>query len=244
MTDKNPYLTITRTRAIAKDVYEFVLSGVLNEFTKPGQFVQIMLDGFYLRRPISVCDINGNDLTIIFKSVGKGTAALAKYPAGKSLDCLCGLGNGFMVNDIYEKPLLVGGGVGTPPLYLLAKEILKKGIKPVIVLGFSSKDDVFYEEEFKSLGLEVFVTTNDGSYAQKGFVSDKMKELDYDYVFTCGPEPMLKAVYSLAPDGQFSFESRMGCGFGACMCCTCQSKYGAKRICKDGPVLFKEEIVW
>ncbi|MDR1630939.1 MAG: dihydroorotate dehydrogenase electron transfer subunit [Oscillospiraceae bacterium] len=244
MTSKMPLLQITASRRIAKDVYETVLTGDTGAITRPGQFVQIRIPGFYLRRPISVCDVAGDKLIIIYKILGKGTAALAKLPVGESVELLSGLGNGFMVDDVYEKPLIVGGGVGTPPLFGLAKKIIEKGFTPDVVLGFASKDDVFYEEEFRTLGLDVYVTTNDGSYGTQGFVTDKMKDLDYDYVFTCGPMPMLKAVHGVSTDGQFSFEERMGCGFGACMCCTCESKYGPKRICKDGPILFREEIVW
>lgn len=244
MTAKMPILKIMQNKKIAKDVYEMILKGDTSEITRPGQFIQIKIPNFYLGRPISVSDLKGDELTIIYKILGKGTAELARFSEGMSLEVLSGLGNGFMVDDVYEKPLIVGGGVGTPPLYLLAKKLIQKGFKPDVVLGYASKDDVFYEEEFKALGLKVYVTTNDGSQGIKGFVTEAMKNLDYDYVFTCGPVPMLRAVYDMSADGQFSFEERMACGFGACMCCTCESKYGAKRICKDGPVLFREEIIW
>jgi len=229
---------------LTENVMKMRLSGDTSDITKPGQFINIQLDGLYLRRPISVCDCSEKEVTIIYKGVGKGTEQMQKMTEG-TLDVLTGLGNGYDTSLSGERPLLLGGGVGVPPLYMLAKELIAEGKKPVVVLGFNTKDEVFYENEFKALGAEVFVTTVDGSYGIKGFVTDAMKDIDYSYIFTCGPEPMLKAIYSASKtSGQFSFEERMGCGFGACMGCSCKTVTGYKRICKDGPVLTKEEILW
>ena len=210
-----------------------------------GQFVNIKLDGFVLRRPISVCDCKDGVLTIIYKVVGTGTEYMAKLSDGAKLDILTGLGNGYDLEKSGDSPVLLGGGVGVPPMYMLAKELVKMGKKVSVILGFNAKDEVFYEEEFKALGADVVVTTVDGSYGVKGFVTDALKDTDYSYTFCCGPEPMLKAVYNTSvTSGQYSFEERMGCGFGACMGCSCKTLYGNKRICKDGPVLVKEEIIW
>ncbi|MBE7055689.1 MAG: dihydroorotate dehydrogenase electron transfer subunit [Ruminococcaceae bacterium] len=222
-----------------------VLVGDCSDITKPGQFVNIKLDGFFLRRPISVCNSENDTLTIIYKVVGQGTEVMAQMVKGDKLDILTGLGNGYDIEKSGDKPLLVGGGAGVPPMYMLAIELIAQGKMPAVVLGFNKKDEVFYEEEFKKLGVETIVTTADGSYGVKGFVTDAIKEIDYTYFFTCGPEPMLKALYNeTKTSGQMSFEARMGCGFGACMGCTCETLYGNKRICKDGPVLEKEEVKW
>ena len=211
-----------------------------------GQFVNLQLNEFYLRRPISVCDLNGDVLTLVYKVVGKGTAAMQKMQAGEKLDILTGLGNGYTLSEeVGDKPLLIGGGVGVPPMYLLAKNLIAQGKQVSVILGFNTKEEIFYEKEFQALGAAVTVTTVDGSYGVKGFVTDAMKDIEYSYFFTCGPEPMLKAIYNASKtSGQFSFEERMGCGFGACMGCSCKTLYGNKRICKDGPVLCKEEIIW
>ena len=210
----------------------------------PGGFVNIALSGKFLRRPISVCDVSDGILTIIYKVVGEGTEQMSKMTQGEELDVLVGLGNGFNPEKSGEKPLLIGGGVGIPPLYNLCKELIKQGAKPTVILGFNTKSEVFYEDAFKALGAEVIVTTVDGSYGVKGFVTNAM-DIDYTYFFTCGPMPMFKAIESVAKtSGQYSFEERMGCGFGACMGCSCKTKYGNKRICKDGPVLYREEIIW
>jgi dihydroorotate dehydrogenase electron transfer subunit len=211
---------------------------------KPGQFVNIMLEGLYLRRPISVCDIRGDKLIIIYKVVGKGTEMMKNIQEGY-LDLLTELGNGYDLSKSGANPLLIGGGVGIPPMYYLAKKLIEEGKKVTVILGFNTKAEIFYEEKFKNLGASVFVTTADGSYGSKGFVTDKMADLDYSYFYTCGPEAMLKAVYEASnTSGQFSFEERMGCGFGACMGCSCKTITGFKRICKEGPVLEKEEILW
>ena len=242
---KQSIFEIISNKCIADITYEMVLSGDCSDITKPGQFVNIKLDGFFLRRPISVCDCEGDKLTIIYKVVGHGTEVMAQMGAGEKLDILTGLGNGYDLSKTTDNPVLIGGGAGVPPMYLLAKELIKAGKKPSVVLGFNKKSEVFYEDVFKSLGVETVVATADGSYGVKGFVTDAMKSLDYGYFFTCGPEPMLRAIYdNTTVSGQMSFEARMGCGFGACMGCTCETLYGNKRICKDGPVLVKEEVKW
>ncbi len=243
---KQSDFTILSNQKIAQDVYEMKLAGDTSAITAPGQFVNIRLDGLFLRRPISVCDYDANSLTLIYKVVGTGTAQMSRMQAGEKLDLLTGLGNGYNLSKSGEKPLLIGGGVGVPPLYNLAKQLVAAGKHPVAVLGFNSEKDVFYKEEFEKLGVQTHIATADGSMGQKGFVTDVVKTLqDYSYFYTCGPEPMLKAVYDVtATDGEFSFEERMGCGFGACMGCSCKTKYGNKRICKEGPVLCKEEIIW
>ena len=241
---KQGLFKIIENTKLTATVYRMRLVGETSHITRPGQFVNIKLDGFYLRRPISVCDCNGDTLTLVYKVVGKGTEAMSKMTEGE-LDILTGLGNGYDLSLSGNKPLLLGGGVGVPPLYLLAKELLKEGKEVSVVLGFNTKDEIFYEEEFKALGAKVLVATADGSYGVRGFVTDAMKDLDYTYFYTCGPEPMLKAVCKVAStSGQLSFEERMGCGFGACMGCSCKTLTGNKRICKEGPVMKKEEIIW
>ena len=221
------------------------LLGDTSDITKPGQFVNIKLDGLFLRRPISVNDVEGDKLTLIYKVVGKGTEQMSNMVCGETLDILTGLGNGYDISKSGKSPLLIGGGVGVPPLYMLAKRLIEKGEDVSVILGFNTKDEIFYEDEFKALGAKVYVTTVDGSYGIKGFVTTAMEALDYTYTYTCGPEPMLKAVYKMSKtSGEYSFEERMGCGFGACMGCSCKTLYGNKRICKDGPVLLKEEIIW
>lgn len=240
---KDNIYKILSNKKIAKDVYEMILEGDTQYITAPGQFVNIKLKDKYLRRPISVCDCDESTITIIYKVVGEGTEEMSKMTAGKSLDVLTGLGNGYDITKS-KKPMLIGGGVGVPPMYMLAKRLIENGQKVTVILGFNTKDEIFYEDAFKKLGADVFVTTVDGSYGIKGFVTDAFIE-DYDYFYTCGPLPMFRAVYDkTVTSGQFSFEERMGCGFGACMGCSCKTKYGSKRICKDGPVLVKEEIVW
>lgn len=241
---KQGYFEITENVALTSNVMRMKLKGDISDITASGQFVNIKLDGMFLRRPISVCDACEDTLTIIYKVVGKGTEAMSKMSGGK-LDILTGLGNGYDLSVSGDKPLLLGGGVGVPPMYMLAKQLIAQGKQVSVILGFNTKDEVFYEEEFKALGANVTVTTVDGSYGMKGFVTDAMKEMDYTYFYTCGPEPMLKAIYNTSvTSGQCSFEERMGCGFGACMGCSCKTLYGNKRICKDGPVLTKEEIIW
>ena len=241
---KQGIFEIVENTALTDSVYRMVLRGDVSAVAAPGQFVNILLDGLYLRRPISVCDVSDNTLTIIYKVVGKGTEQMSRMETG-SLDVLTGLGNGYDLSLSGEKPVLLGGGVGVPPMYLLAKRLIAQGKKVSVILGFNTQSEVFYEKEFKALGAEVTVTTVDGSYGTKGFVTDVLKNMDYTYFYTCGPEPMLKAVYKASrTSGQMSFEKRMGCGFGACMGCSCKTLTGYKRICKEGPVMQKEEILW
>lgn len=230
---------------IAPAVYRMILKGDTSAFSAPGQFVNIKIEGKFLRRPISVCDYDSETITLIYKVVGSGTEQLSKMTVGEKLDLLTGLGNGFNSEKSGEKPLLIGGGVGIPPLYHLCKVLIAMGKKPTVILGFNKKEEIFYGDMFAKLGADTVVTTADGSYGIKGFVTDAMKNISYDYFYTCGPEPMFRSIESVAKtSGQFSFEERMGCGFGACMGCSCKTKYGTKRICKDGPVLCREEIIW
>ena len=239
------YLVRSNT-PLTKSMMQFSLEGDTSAIKAPGQFVNIKLDGFYLRRSISVCNVDGELLTLIYKVVGRGTEAMSRMQPGGKLNALVGLGNGYSLDECGDKPMLIGGGAGVPPMFLLARRLLARGADVTVVLGFNAREEIFYEEEFRALGAKVMVATADGSYGVRGFVTDAMKQLPApSAVCACGPEPMLKAVYNAADvPGQFSFESRMGCGFGACMGCTCKTKYGAKRICKDGPVLRREEIVW
>ena len=242
---KDSFFTLERCEIIAKNTYLWTLEGDTSDITAPGQFVNIKLDGFYLRRPISVADVEGNKLTIIYKVVGEGTEKMASMTPGERVLVLTGLGNGYDLTPSGDAPLLIGGGAGVPPMYLLARRLVALGKRVSVILGFGSRDEVFYKKEFEALGARVLVTTVDGTEGIRGFVTDAFPEVDYSYFYTCGPEPMLKAVYDKShTSGQFSFEERMGCGFGACMGCTCETKYGNKRICRDGPVLVKEEIIW
>lgn len=241
---KQTNFTIIKNEKLNELIYKMVLSGDTDGI-KAGQFVNIKLDGLYLRRPISVCEIVGDKLTIIYKTVGKGTYLMSTLEEGTVLNVLTQLGNGYDLTLAGDKPLLIGGGVGVPPMYQLAKELICQGKKVSVILGFNTKAEIFYEQEFKNLGASVVVTTVDGSYGVKGFVTDAMKDIDYTYFYTCGPEPMLKAVYKESvTDGEMSFEERMGCGFGACMGCSCKTITGNKRICKEGPVLKKGEVIW
>ena len=243
---KQSFFTVKSNTCLTDNVYEMVLLGDTSDITATGQFINIQLDGFYLRRPISVCDWNSESVKIIYKVVGTGTEYMATLSEGAKLDVLTGLGNGYDTKKSGDSPLLIGGGVGVPPLYALAKKLIAQGKNVKVILGFNTAKEVFYEEQFKALGAEVFVTTVDGSKGIKGFVTNAFEAVGkYSHIFTCGPEPMLKAIYNASEtSGQFSFEERMGCGFGACMGCSCKTKYGNKRICKDGPVLEKEEIIW
>ena len=241
---KQSIFTILENKALTRDVYKMVLEGDTSAITASGQFVNIQLAGKFLRRPISVCDWDNETLTIVYKVVGHGTEQMSEMKPGEKLDILTGLGNGYDLTLAGDAPLLIGGGVGVPPMYGAAKKLVELGIKPKVILGFNVKDEIFYEEEFKALGCDVTVTTVDGSYGVKGFVTNALPE-SYSYFYTCGPEPMLKAVYkATATSGQMSFEERMGCGFGACMGCSCKTITGYKRICKEGPVMKKEEILW
>ena len=243
---KQVIFKIKENSKIAKNTYKMVLLGDTSAITNCGQFVNIALEGLYLRRPISVCDYEDGVLTLIYKAVGEGTELMAKLPEGKELDILVGLGNGYDTTKSGDAPLLIGGGVGVPPLYALCKKLIAEGKKPTVILGFNTADEVFCVEDFSALGTRVLVATADGSVGTKGFVTDAMKEIDgYTYFYTCGPTPMLKALFNTTiTSGQFSFEERMGCGFGACMGCSCKTDFGYKRVCKDGPVFEKEEILW
>ena len=244
---KKAIYSVLSNEPLTRDVYRMVLEGDSQWITRPGQFVNIELDGFYLRRPISISDWSDNTITIIYKVVGRGTQVMSQMGVGVKLDILTGLGNGFNPNVECQKPLLVGGGVGVPPLYRLAKDLIAKGRKVSVVLGFNKAEEVFYADEFKALGADVYVSTADGSMGTKGFVTDAIREenIDFDYFYSCGPLPMLKALCGCCEqDGELSFEERMGCGFGACMGCSCKTLTGNKRICKDGPVMKRGEIIW
>ena len=238
-------MKITENKLIAERTYYMTLEGDTSAITAPGQFVNIKLDGFYLRRPISVCDCEDGKLTIIYKVVGNGTEKMSGLSAGDELDILCGLGNGYDTSKSGDCPVLIGGGVGVPPMYMLCKKLISEGKNVSVILGFNSEKEIFGVEEFEATGAKVYVATVDGSVGTKGFVTDVLKDIDYSYFYTCGPMPMFRAIEGIAKtSGQYSFEERMGCGFGACMGCSCKTKYGNKRICKDGPVLEREKIVW
>ncbi len=242
---KQGFYKVAENTRIAKNVYKMILAGDTSGISAPGQFINIKIEGEYLRRPISICDYDDSTITIIYKVVGKGTSIMSGMLPDTWLDILTGLGNGFYRGDSGEKPVLIGGGVGVPPMYRLAKDLIAEGKEVSVILGFNTADEIFYKEEFEKLGAKTYVTTVDGSVGTRGFVTDVLKDLDYTYFYTCGPLPMLKAIYNASnTSGQLSFEERMGCGFGVCMGCSCKTKYGNKRICTDGPVLEKEEIIW
>lgn len=242
---KQGYFKILDNAPLAKNVFRMKLEGDTSYITAPGQFVNIRIEGLFLRRPMSVCDVEGRVLTIIYKVVGRGTERLAAMENGETLDLLTGLGNGFSCEIKATSCLLLGGGAGVAPLYYLAKNLLAEGKKVTAILGFNTAGDVFYKEEFEALGADTIVATADGSAGVKGFVTDALGNISYDYHYACGPLPMLRAVYDrTSGDGEYSFEERMGCGFGACLGCSCKTKNGEKRICKDGPVLKKGEIIW
>ena len=242
---KQGIFRITSNKKIARDIFKMTLAGDTSAITAPGQFVNIKLDGFFLRRPISVCDCVGENLTLIYKTVGHGTEQMSRVAAGDELDLLTGLGNGYNTKKSGGSPLLVGGGVGVPPMYMLCRKLISEGKNVTVVLGFNSKDDVFYEDEFRALGADVHIATADGTYGTKGFVTDVIKNLQYTFFYTCGPEPMFRAMHKMMKTpGQYSFEERMGYGFGACMGCSCKTLTGNKRICKEGPVMESEEIIW
>ena len=239
--------TVLSNRRIAENIYELMLDGYTGFITAPGQFVNVALPGFFLRRPISICDYDDYSITLVYKTVGRGTKVLATTTAGQKLDVLTGFGNGYHIKPGIQKPLLIGGGAGTPPLYGLAKALNRNRIKYTVLLGFNRAQDAFYYDKFQALGADVTLCTLDGSLGIKAQATELLKteDLDYDYVYACGPEAMLRIIYDFSKtDGQYSFEEHMACGFGACMGCTCRTKGGSKRICKDGPVLYKDEILW
>ena len=240
---KQVIFEILSNEALTRDVYRMVLSGDTSAITAPGQFVEIALPGKFLRRPISVCDWAENSLTLIYKVVGHGTEQMAALPAGTRLDVLTGLGNGYDTTLSGENPVLVGGGVGVPPLYALCKKLIAEGKKPRVILGFNQESEIFLAKEFEALGVPTHIATADGSVGTRGFVTDVLKNLHYSYFYSCGPMPMFRAMEAVVTtSGQYSFEERMGCGFGACMGCSIQTKSGGKRVCKDGPVFLREEV--
>lgn len=242
---KQVIFEIQSNEALTQEVYRMVLSGDTSAITAPGQFVEIALPGKFLRRPISVGDWTEGSLTIIYKVVGQGTEQMASLPVGTKLDLLTGLGNGYDLSQSGENPVLVGGGVGVPPLYALCKALLSQGKKPSVVLGFNKESEIFLKEEFEALGVPTYLATADGSVGTKGFVTDVLRGLRYSYFYSCGPMPMFRAMEQFVQtSGQYSFEERMGCGFGACMGCSIQTKSGAKRVCKDGPVFPREEVFY
>ena len=245
MSQKQGIYRVVSNEALTPLIYHMVLEGDTSALCATGQFVNLKIDGLYLRRPISVCDWDENTITLIYKVVGKGTEIMAQAQPGQTFDVLTGLGNGYNTDKSGDKPLLLGGGVGIPPLYALCKKLIAQGKTPTVILGFNKQDEIFLANEFRALGVTVIICTADGSVGVKGFVTDAMKDVDYDYFYTCGPMPMFRAIEAVATtSGQYSFEERMGCGFGACMGCSCKTKYGNKRICRDGPVLEREEIIW
>lgn len=244
---KNGMYQVLSNRPIAQDTYEMILTGDMSFAERPGQFVNLKLDGLYLRRPISICDWDGQTMTLIYKTVGRGTRQMAGLQPGHLLDLLCGLGNGFDLEAAGDHSLIVGGGVGAPPLYGLAKRLVAQGKKITVVLGFGKAEQVFYQKQFEALGCPVLWATEDGSLGQKGFVTQPMSGVGYDFYYACGPMPMLRAVYAAGKQkgaqGLLSFEERMGCGFGACMGCSCETIAGPKRICVDGPVMKSSEVM-
>jgi len=242
---KQGLYTVAANEQLTASVFRMTLRGDTSDLRVPGQFVNVKLDGLYLRRPISVFDCSTNTLQLVFKAVGAGTEQMCKVMPDEAIDLLTGLGNGFQTAKSGERPVLIGGGVGIPPLYWLCKKLLEEGKTPTVLLGFNTAEELFLQQEFLALGVPVLVTTVDGTTGIRGFVTDALQQVDYTYFYTCGPMPMFRAVNRVTrTSGQFSFEERMGCGFGACMGCTCETTFGAKRICKDGPVLEKEEILW
>ena len=245
MSQKQGIYRVVSNEALTPLIYRMVLEGDTSALCATGQFVNLKIDGLYLRRPISVCDWDETTITLIYKVVGKGTEIMAQAKPGQTYDVLTGLGNGYNTAKSGNKPLLLGGGVGIPPLYALCKKLIAEGKTPTVILGFNKQDEIFLADEFRALGVHVIICTADGSVGVRGFVTDAMKTVDYDYFYTCGPMPMFRAIEAVAEtSGQYSFEERMGCGFGACMGCSCKTKYGNKRICRDGPVLEREEIIW
>lgn len=244
---KRDLYKIRSNEPLTASVWRMVLEGDTQWISRPGQFVNIELAGRYLRRPISISDYDAETITLIYKVVGKGTEQMSRMQAGQQLDLLTGLGNGFDTSVEAQKPLLVGGGVGVPPLYNLCKQLLAQGKQPTVILGFNKAEELFYHAEFEALGATTYVTTVDGSVGVKGFVTDAIREkqIAYDYFYACGPLPMLKALSQASTtEGELSFEERMGCGFGACMGCSCKTLTGNKRICKEGPVMKKSDILW
>ena len=241
---KEVIYTVVQNIALTDTVFKMVMSGDTSAISGSGQFVNLKLEGKYLRRPISICDYDDKTLTLIYKVVGEGTEQMSSIREGEKLNVLTGLGNGYDTTASGDNPVLVGGGVGVPPLYKLCKLLKSEGKKVTVILGFNTASEIFYEKEFAAIADKVIVTTVDGSYGVKGFVTNALNE-SYSYVYSCGPFPMLGALAAATEcSGQYSLEERMGCGFGACMGCSCKTMLGNKRVCKDGPVFVKEEIIW
>ncbi len=236
--------TILENRPVAAGTYRLRFAGDTGAFTAPGQFLDLRLPGFFLRRPISVSDWDENSATVLYKVAGEGTDMLSAMGPGTELDALTGLGNGFDVSLGGARPLLAGGGIGAAPLVRLAQDLLNCGSKPLVILGFNRAEEMICSETFAALGADVIVTTADGSFGIRGLVPDGVRQAGaYSFVYACGPTPMLRALdKAITGPGQYSFEERMGCGFGACMGCTCETKAGPKRVCRDGPVFSREEV--
>lgn len=262
---KNGIFTIKENTQLTPSTWRMRLEGDTSGVTNAGQFINLKLEGHFLRRPISVCDVEYGTadapetgvVTIIYKVLGTGTEEMTAFKPGLELDVLTGLGNGYNLAEAGARPLLIGGGVGIPPMYLAARRLLamESTESVTVILGFNSAEEVYYVDEFKALGCTVLVATADGSQGVKGFVTDAYavaeSEADgkFTQFYTCGPGPMLKAVYKTIYEdggvaGQMSFEERMGCGFGACMGCSIETKSGYKRVCKDGPVFRTDDIIW
>ena len=246
MYKRDIYKVVSNQRLTAKTM-RMVLEGDTQYITCSGQFVNVAVEGKFLRRPISVCDYDEKTITLLYDVVGEGTKAMSQMEEGAMLDLLTGLGNGFSESEPTEHPVLLGGGIGCAPLYNLAKKLLARGLQPVVVLGFNSEKDVVAVDMFEALGARTYVATVDGSCGTKGFVTDVLrdKELQGDYFYACGPMPMLRAACGgVDMAGEVSLDERMACGFGVCMCCSIETKSGAKRICKEGPVFRKEDLIW
>lgn len=252
--NRDVLLKIVENRRIATKTWMMKLKGDTRYITNPGQFVNLLIKGKYLRRPISVGDYisdENGELILFYDVVGEGTAMIAEMHPGKNIQSLMGLGNGFDTEKDCLRPALIGGGIGTAPLLALAKKLLNNGKKPVAFLGFNTCNDIVLEKDLNEIGIETIISTADGSKGTKGYVTDACKNYEknnpgiLDYFYACGPTPMLKAVcQEIKLPGELSLDERMGCGFGACMCCSVKTKDGAKRICKDGPVFKKEELIW
>jgi dihydroorotate dehydrogenase electron transfer subunit len=242
---KQGVFTVADNRPLSRRLSRLRLNGDSSAIAGPGQFVSLSLPGFFLRRPFSVCDWDASGFSIVYEQVGKGTEAMLSLTPGDTLDVLTGLGNGFDLRRAGNAPLLVGGGSGVSPMLGLTRRLLSEGRTPHVILGFSGREDVALLEDFRLIGVCPTVTTLDGSFGLRGFVTDALDDLEPSFFYACGPEAMLRAVSErCACDGQLSFDARMGCGFGACMGCTRPTRSGPKRVCKDGPVFDKGEILW
>ncbi|MBD5355694.1 MAG: dihydroorotate dehydrogenase electron transfer subunit [Bacteroides sp.] len=246
---RNEYRIISN-RKLSHKTWVMTLSGETGCIEGPGQFVNVAIPGKYLRRPISICDYNHErgEVVLLYDVVGEGTDIMSKMCHGDKVDMLNGLGRGFSTDIECRRPLLLGGGIGCAPLMNLARCLIRQGKSPVAILGYNTAADGFgMEKWFEEIGMEAYIATVDGSAGTKGFVTDVIREknIDGDYFYGCGPLPMLRALcLGLEIPGEVSMEARMGCGFGACMCCSLETTVGSKRICKEGPVFRKEELIW